>query len=185
MGPALPGPLHRQSSPRPPRGRLPAPLEPPPRSLPPWLFMAVSKLQPPLEQLRPFDGDKAVKAAWEAPARPGPGPGGPCPPPGSLGPRRPAQRAPRGHASLATANFPDRAPRARYLCSSILPRTCPGPRQPCQPRRKTTPGRRGGGERENPRRKREGGSFSSASASYSSSCPSRQVKSQGRGGDIS
>lgn len=91
---APPARLSRPSSP----GHPPGPALNIPRApLPLSLFMAVSKLQPPLEQLRPLMGDKAVKAAREAPARPALARPAPACPPGSLGQaaraRRSAQRA--------------------------------------------------------------------------------------------
>lgn len=91
---APPARLCRPSSP----GHPPGPALNIPRApLPLSLFMAVSKLQPPLEQLRPLMGDKAVKAAREAPARPALARPAPACPPGSLGQaaraRRSAQRA--------------------------------------------------------------------------------------------
>lgn len=71
-----------------------------------------------------------MKAAWEAPARPALAlPPLPAPRP-SLGRAAWHGRAPSGHASHTRANFHDRRERRRarrYLCSSILPGTCPRP----------------------------------------------------------
>lgn len=100
--------LSRPSSP----GHPPGPALNIPRApLPLSLFMAVSKLQPPLEQLRPLMGDKAVKAAREAPARPALARPAPARPPGSLGQAARRGGAPSGHASHARANFRDRRER--------------------------------------------------------------------------
>lgn len=60
-----------------------------------WQFQSCSR---PLEQLRPLMGDKAVKAAREAPARPALARPAPACPPGSLGQ---AARARQGNAQRA------------------------------------------------------------------------------------
>lgn len=175
----------------------------PPRSppsiapLPPSLFMAVSKLQPPLEQLRPFDGDKAVKAAWEAPAWPGPGPAGPCLPPSPGGSPGPGWRAlwisQQAHTSHARANFRDRygvgadAPHDLPLRRHPPLALAPGPRWPANPEENNSPAEaRVEGKGENRGAKGKGQFlFPQSQPPRSSSCPSRQVKSQGWGGDIS
>lgn len=172
------------------RGRPPGHCsEHPPRS-PPSIALYVSfKAAAATRAAAAFDGDKAMKAAQEAPAWPVPSPQAPARLQGAWG-RRGA--APSGHASHARANFRDRGrgpAHAVTFAAASSPGTCPRPpdspqgagRQENNPRQ-----RQGGRESQKPGRKRKGGSFSSQSQPlHSSSCPSKQVKSQGRGGDIS
>lgn len=146
--------------------------EHPPRSLPPSLFMAVSKLQPPLEQLRPLMGTRQGRRPGRPlPALPWPCPALPAParPPGASGRAARRSGAPSGHASRTRANFHDRrestAP-ARYLCSSILAGTCPRPSdrpagRKATPKPQAEAGEERGGKKE--KEEEKGGSFSSFS----------------------
>lgn len=184
--------LHSASSPGHPssRGRPPGHCsEHPPRSPPSIALYGSFKAAAATRAAAAFDGDKAVKAAQEAPAWPVPGPLAPARPRGGWG-RRGA--APSGHASHARANFRDRGrgpAHAVTFAAASSPGTCPRPPDSPQHagRQENKPPRREGGrENEKSGRKRKGGSFSSRSQPlHSSSCPSKQVKSQGRGGDIS
>lgn len=183
--------LHSTNSPGHPssRGRPPGHCsEHPPRSPPSIALYGSFKAAAATRAAAAFDGDKAVKAAQEAPAWPVPGLVAPARPRGAWG-RRAA--APSGHASHARANFRDReAPRTPLPLQLHPPLAlAPDPltAHSMQAGKKTTPPRRQGGrESEKPGRKKKGGSFSSQSQPlHSSSCPSKQVKSQGRGGDIS
>lgn len=176
---AAPGPRRCLSSP-PPAPPLPATLlgtalNIPRAPLPLSLFMAVSKLQPPLEQLRPLMGTRQRRRPgrplpalpWPCPALPAPARS--PPPPGSLGPgraaQRSAQRARLAHQSKLSR--PEGEHRARPLPLQHHP-----PRHLPQPLRQTgweqstsqAPSRGwGGGEREKGEGRGKGGSFSSFS----------------------
>lgn len=179
----------RPSSPGHPPGHC---SEHPPRSPPSVALYGSFKAAAATRAAAAFDGDKAAKAAGEAPARPALA--RPCPPPPAPReprawprsaaerpagtPRAPEQtfttggRARRTPLTFAAASFPALAPDppTDRLGGKQLP--SPKPRL----------GRRGEGER---RRKRKGGQFLVFQPPRGSSCPSRQVKSQGWGGDIS
>lgn len=182
---APPARLSRPSSP----GHPPGPALNIPRApLPLSLFMAVSKLQPPLEQLRPLMGDKAVKAAREAPARPAlarPAPACPPPaptPPGAWARQRGAAERPAGTPHTPeqtfvtggrdTAHTPP-LPLQQHPSGHLLQTSPTAPPARREAGRKTTPMRGWGGrgrvggeeERETRSRKRKGGSFSRLSAS--------------------
>lgn len=111
--------------------------EHPPRSPPSVALYGSFKAAAATRAAAAFDGDKAGKAAWEAPARPAPARPGPArprlPPPTPWEPRagqRGAAERPAGTPRTPEQTFTTGGrgtAHAGYLCSSILPGTCPRP----------------------------------------------------------
>lgn len=159
----------RPSSPGHPPGHC---SEHPPRSPPSVALYGSFKAAAATRAAAAFDGDKAAKAAGEAPARPAlarPGPARPRPPPGSLGPgraaRRSAQRARLAHQSKLSRPEGEHGARPLPLQqhpSRHLPQTLRQTGWEESNSQAPSPGW-GGGEREKGEGKGKGGSFSSFS----------------------